>query len=106
MLRRVLAAKAATSVPTGVAPSSLEKLREFMESHRMKAKMGPQSFVDFERDLHARVMEVERDIVAAEMARHDIDADAVMIAGKVRRRGATGTGPYAPRTGGRGRCGR
>jgi hypothetical protein len=86
MLSRVPAAKAATSVPTEVAPSPLEKLREFMETHRMKAKMGPRSFADFERDLHARVMEVERDIVAAEMARHDIDADAVVIAGKVHRR--------------------
>ena len=86
MLSRVPTAKAATSVPTGVAPSSLEKLREFMETHRMKAKMGPQSFADFERDVHARVMEVERDIVAAEMVRHDIDADAVVIAGKVHRR--------------------
>jgi hypothetical protein len=86
MLSRVPAAKSATGVPTRVAPSSLEKLREFVETHRMKAKMGPRSFADFERDLHARVMEVERDIVAAEMAHHDIDADAVVIAGKVHRR--------------------
>jgi hypothetical protein len=86
MLSRVPAAKAATSVPTEVVPSPMEKLREFMETHRMKAKLGPRSFADFERDLHARVMEVERDIVATEMARHDIDADAVVIAGKVHRR--------------------
>ena len=31
-------------------------------------------------------MEAERDIVAGEMARHDVDADAVVIAGKVHRR--------------------
>ena len=32
------------------------------------------------------MMEAERDIVAGEMARHDVDADAVVIAGKVHRR--------------------
>lgn len=86
MLSSVPVAKAAASVPAEASPSPLEKLREFMETHRMKSKMGPQSFADFERDLHARVMEVERDMVAAEMARHDIDADAVVIDGKVHRR--------------------
>jgi hypothetical protein len=78
-LNSVQAAKAATSVPAAAAPSSLEKLQKFMDTHRIKAKMGPQYFADFERDLHARVMEIERDMVAAEMARHDVDADAVVI---------------------------
>jgi len=86
MLSHVSVANAVTSVLIEGAPSPLEKLREFMETHRMKSKMGPQSFADFERDLHARVMEVERDLVATEMARHDIDADAVVIDGKVHRR--------------------
>jgi hypothetical protein len=78
--------KAATSVPTEVAPPPLEKLRRFLETHRMKSKTGPRSFAEFERELHERVMEVERDLVAAEMARFDIDADAVVIEGKVHRR--------------------
>jgi hypothetical protein len=86
ILSQVRAVKAATSVPTEVVASCLNKLREFMETHRRKAKMGPQSFADFERDLHVRVMEMERDLVAEEMSRHDIDADAVVIDGKVHRR--------------------
>src|SRR5450755_2720947 len=85
-LSRVSVAEVATSVPSEVVPSPLEKLREFLETHRMKAKTGPRSFADFERELHGRVMDVERDLVAAEMARHDVDADAVVIAGKVHRR--------------------
>ncbi|MBW7935222.1 MAG: hypothetical protein H3C62_16770 [Gemmatimonadaceae bacterium] len=99
MLSQVRAAKAATSVPPAVAPSSLEKLREFIETHRMKSKMGPQSFADFERDLHARVMEVERDMVAEEMARHDMDADAVVIDGKVHRRVLRQSQTYATAAG-------
>jgi hypothetical protein len=52
----------------------------------MKSKTGPRSFADFEREVHERMMEAERDIVAAEMARLDVDADAVVIDGKVHRR--------------------
>jgi hypothetical protein len=109
MLSPVRAAKAATSVPTEVVASSLEKLREFIETHHMKAKMGPQSFADFERDLHARVMEVERDLVEEEMSRHDIDADAVVIDGNSiagcfgsrRRRGRGTNALQGPDRGGR-----
>jgi hypothetical protein len=83
---RVPVATAATCVPSEVALSPLEKLRKFMEDHRMKAKTGSRSFAEFEREVHARVMDVERELVSAEMARHDVDADAVVIDGKVHRR--------------------
>ena len=83
---RASAARAATSVPKESAPSTLEKLREFLETARMKEKMGPRAFADFEKELHERMMEAERDIVATEMARLDVDAEAVVIAGKLHRR--------------------
>lgn len=89
MLNRNSAAVAATSVRKGLAenePSTLEKLRKFLETHRMKEKTGPRSFADFEKELHERMMEAERDIVAKEMARLDIDEEAVVIEGKVHRR--------------------
>lgn len=83
---RASVARAATSVPKESAPSTLEKLREFLETARMKEKLGPHAFAEFEKELHARMMEAERDIVAAEMARLDVDADAVVIDGRVHRR--------------------
>ena len=43
-------------------------------------------FAEFEREVHPRRMEAERDIVAGEMARLDVDVDAVVIAGNVHRR--------------------
>ena len=52
----------------------------------MKEKMGPRAFADFEKALHERMMEAERDIVATEMARLDVDAEAVVIAGQLHRR--------------------
>jgi hypothetical protein len=83
---RVSAAHAATSVPKEAKATPLERLREFLETEGMKSKTGPRSFADFEREVHERMMEAERDIVAAEMARLDVDADAVVIDGKVHRR--------------------
>lgn len=78
--------KTATRVPEEGRSSPLEKLREFLETGGMKSKTGRRSFADFERELHERMMAAERDIVANEMARLDIDAPAVTIAGKVHRR--------------------
>lgn len=52
----------------------------------MVGKTGPRAFAEFERELHERVMAFERDVIAAEMATLDIDADAVVIDGKVHRR--------------------
>lgn len=43
-------------------------------------------FEEFERDLHARVMEVERETLAEELAKADIDEDVVVIEGLTCRR--------------------
>jgi hypothetical protein len=75
-----------TRVPEQRHAAALEKLREFVETHRMKDKIGPQAFADFERELHRRLLEAERDVIADEMARFDTEADAVLINGKVHRR--------------------
>jgi hypothetical protein len=80
------AVEAATGVRNAAKADPLEKIREFLETAGVKSKTGPRSFAEFERELHERMMEAERDILAAEMAKVDIDADAVVIAGKVHRR--------------------
>src|SRR5260370_28204293 len=87
MSSRKSAANAATSVFPDAPSSPLEKLREFLETAGMKSKTGPRSFANFERELHERMMEAEREIVGAEMAKLDIDAPAIVIDGKVHRRG-------------------
>lgn len=83
---RVPVARAATRDLSEPKSTPLEKLRKFLETEGMRSKTGPRAFEEFERELHARMMEAERDIVASEMARLDVDADAVVIAGKVHRR--------------------
>lgn len=64
----------------------VDRLREFLQSERVKRKYSPGEFEAFEEGLHARVMELERDLLAAEMAAADVDAEAVVLAGKVHRR--------------------
>jgi hypothetical protein len=64
----------------------LEKLRVLLEDLRVKKKASPGTFAEFERELHERMMECERDIVASEMARLDADAEAIVINGKTHRR--------------------
>lgn len=68
------------------AVPALQRLKEFLDSLAMKKRAAPESFAEFERELHQRVMEFERDVVATEMARLDIDAEAVVIDGKSHRR--------------------
>jgi hypothetical protein len=64
----------------------LEKLRAFLETRRVSVKADPKSFEAFEEELHARMMEIEREVLASEMAKHDIDTSAVVIDGRVHRR--------------------
>jgi hypothetical protein len=76
----------ATPVPIKGHAEPLERLRAFLDTHRMKEKMGPGAFADFERELQARMLELQRDVIASEMKRLDIDVPAVVIEGRVHRR--------------------
>jgi hypothetical protein len=46
----------------------------------------PGSFADFEKNLHKKVMEFEREVLAEEMARADVDVEAIVIDGVTHRR--------------------
>ena len=76
----------ATCVPSEGRIDPLERLRAFLDTHRMKEKMGPGAFAEFERELQSRMLEVQRDVISVEMARLDVDVPAVLIDGKVHRR--------------------
>jgi hypothetical protein len=65
---------------------ALARIRHFLEDRRVPAKDKPRSFADFEKDLHAKVMEYERELIAEEMARADIDAGAIVVEGVTYRR--------------------
>ena len=64
----------------------LDGVRRFLEDHAMVGKTGAREFYEFEKALHARLMEAEREIVGRVMAASDVDADAIEIEGRVHRR--------------------
>jgi hypothetical protein len=75
--------KTTTPVPIDKA---LRGIRSFVDAHRMKHREGGSGFADFERGLHAEVMKLEREIVAEELARADIETDVVLVDGVEHRR--------------------
>jgi hypothetical protein len=64
----------------------LDGVRKFLEDHAMAGKTGAREFYDFEKALHARLMEAEREIIGSVMSALDVDADAIEIEGRVHRR--------------------
>jgi hypothetical protein len=82
---------AASPAPGGKA---LAKLREFLDKEGMASREGPTDFADFERKLHERLMEVEREVVGEVMAKADVDAEAVVIGGRVHRKVLRGPETY------------
>ena len=64
----------------------LDGVRKFLEDHAMTGKTGARDFYDFEKALHARLLEAEREILGSVMSTSDVEADAIEIAGRVHRR--------------------
>jgi len=82
VLRRLSASEARRSFHDRV----LDGVRRFLEDHAMVGKTGPRELYDFEKELHARLMEAEREIVGGVLAASDVEADAIEIEGRVHRR--------------------
>jgi adenine-specific DNA methylase len=70
---------------TGRIDAALERLRTFLVARREAAPAVGDLEV-FERELHAQVVEVEREMLASELARLDVDVPTVVIAGSEYRR--------------------
>lgn len=60
---------------------SIEGLRQFIRERQEKWESGTPSFEEFERGLHQRMMALEREMLAAEIARYDVDAEEIEVEG-------------------------
>jgi len=77
--------------------SAADRLDAFLEKVRIN---GPvEDFQAFELALHEAVMDLEREVLQAELARLDIDAPAISIAGVEFRRVLRSEAPYLTRAG-------
>ena len=74
------------SSPSTNSSRALARLGEFLDNKGMPKLSGPKDFAEFERKLHERVMEVEREAVGEALAEADLDVAAVSIEGRVHRK--------------------
>jgi hypothetical protein len=74
------------SQPSSAPDNALARLGRFLDDRRVRTKDKPGSFADFEKDLHAKVMDLERELIAEEMALADIDTGAIVVEGVTYRR--------------------
>jgi len=74
-------ATATNTIPHDV----LDDLHRFIDQHRART-IGSFDFEQFEKDLHERIVALEREMLAEELSRHDVDVPAVLIHGEVHHR--------------------
>lgn len=76
-----------------LASEAAEQLRQFVRQQRQQweAEERTPDFEIFERELHQRIMALERKLIAEELARYDVDVEEVEVAGTVYRQALTST---------------
>ena len=60
-----------------------QRLGHFVGARRQAWQVGAPGFEEFERELHEHVLAVEREILAAELARYDVAAEQIEVGGVV-----------------------
>ena len=71
-----------------------DRLRRFVLEHRQQWDVGVPDFETFEQDLHAQMMALERELIAQELARYDVDAEEVEVGDEVYRPSLTSSETY------------
>jgi hypothetical protein len=62
------------------SPAS-QRLRDFLRARRQVWQQGVPEFEQFERELHEHLMNLERECIAAELARYDVTAERIEVGG-------------------------
>lgn len=75
---------------------ALEQLGQFVRQQRQQGtnQANVAKFEVFERELHEHMMALERELIAAELARYDVEAETVEVEGKVYRYTLTSSETY------------
>jgi len=59
------------------------RLRHFVQTHERAWQSAAPDFEQYERELHEQLMALEREMIAAELARYDVSAEQIEVAGVV-----------------------
>jgi hypothetical protein len=65
---------------------SLVKVLRILEDAPIRQRLPKESFKDFERRLHSNLQEIERELLGEDLARADVDAEAICVHGTTFRR--------------------
>lgn len=60
---------------------ALQRLGQFVREREREWRSATPNFEQFERDLHDQMMALERELLAVELARYDVDAQQIEVAG-------------------------
>ena len=60
---------------------ALQRLGQFVRKQRQKRTEDIPDLEQFERELHEHVMDIERELVAEELARYDVTAEEIEVEG-------------------------
>ncbi|MBI3362410.1 MAG: hypothetical protein HY023_15020, partial [Chloroflexi bacterium] len=60
---------------------ALHRLGQFVRAHQQARPGSAPNFEQFERELHEQVMAVERELLTAELAGYDVDAEHIEVSG-------------------------
>lgn len=75
-------------------PLSVVKLRAILEDEGMRQRRPKETFEGFEERLHRELQEVERELLAEDLGRADVEAEGIMIQGTGYRRVLRGEETY------------
>ena len=60
---------------------AMQRLGQFVREHERLWQNTTPGFEQFERDLHKQMVELEQELLAAELARYDVDAEQIEVEG-------------------------
>ena len=63
------------------SPAS-QRLREFLRARRQTWQPGTPEFEQFEREVHEQILNLEREGLAEELARYDVQAERIEVGGR------------------------
>jgi hypothetical protein len=79
-----------------LARPATERLRQFVRKRCQQWETGEENldFEIFERELHEHMMVLERELIAEELSRYDVDVEEIEVAGRIYRQALTSTETY------------